>query len=290
MVTPRDPVIVIGMHRSGTSMLTRSLQGFGLYMGRGATRNEECRWTNLLNEWIFRQASATWERPEGVDSLLADPDARPLVADYLAGVTDGPAAIRYLGLRRWLRYRSLCAISEPWGWKEPRNTFTLPFWLEVFPKARVLHIMRHGVDVMASLRSRRARAMSAAAARYRRGRAGYVNNPFAPKRSGFAHSPRIGDPAGGLDLWRAYTDRARGHVRNLGARALEMRYEDLLFEPESHLRAVVEFCGLDVSDHGLASAAAGFRPDRAFAYRNDPALRAFGEENEKALRRCGYEP
>ncbi len=288
-MTGRPPVIIIGMHRAGTSMLTRSMQGFGFFMGRGTTRNEECRWTNHLNYWLFRQSSATWERPLGVDALLADADSRELVVDYLDGVTRGPASVGYLGLRRWLRHRSMHALCEPWGWKDPRNTFTLPLWLELFPQARVLHIMRHGVDVAQSLLVRREQALARAAARYRRRRRRYVNNPLAPKRSGFAHSPRVRHLHGGLALWREYTGRARQHVASLGSRALELRYETLLEEPLPHLQEVLDFCGLPVATADVEREAARFRADRAYAYRNDGMLNRFAGSVGAILAEFGYQ-
>ncbi|MEX0732344.1 MAG: sulfotransferase [Aquisalimonadaceae bacterium] len=284
----KPPVIIIGMHRSGTSMLTRVLQGFGFYMGRGTTRNEECRFTNALNYWIFRQSSATWERPEGVDALLADPRIRGYVEDYLAGVVDGPASWRYLGLRRWLRYRSMQNIREPWGWKDPRNSYTLPVWLNIFPDARVLHIMRHGVDVAESLRVRRSAAVEASAARFMKARRRYLNNPLAPKRGGFAHSMRCATLAGGLDLWEAYTARARHHVEALGERALELRYEDLLADPVPHLRRIIDFCGLNADDSAIHAIAAKFDGSRAYAYRGDPELVEFAGQSTARLARLGY--
>ena len=287
-MTPRPPILLIGMHRSGTSMLTRTLQGFGLWMGRGTTRNEECRFTNRLNYWVFGQASATWERPEGVDALLADDEVRPWVVDYLAGVTDGSASARYLGMRRFLRYRSMHRIAEPWGFKDPRTTYTLPLWRAIFPDLKVLHITRHGVDVAESLRVRRERAVAASVQRYRRRRGRYVNNPFAPKRSGFGHSPSVGTLEGGLDLWSAYTGRARQHVAEMGNQALELRYEDLLADPEPGLRRIVDFCGLEVGDAALREQAARFDASRAFAYRGDPALGSFAETHTEDLASLGY--
>ncbi|MCC5859275.1 MAG: sulfotransferase [Ectothiorhodospiraceae bacterium] len=285
---PIAPVIIIGMHRAGTSMLTRTLQGFGFYMGRGTTRNEECPYTNALNAWVFAQASATWERPEGVDSLLADPELVGLVADYLSGVVDGPSSLRYLGFRRWLWYRSMHRIAEPWGWKDPRNSYTLPLWLRVFPRARVLHILRHGVDVAESLRVRRARAAAAAAARYRRRRGFYVNSLFAPKRSGFAHSPRCADPDAGLALWEAYTARAHAHVLAAGERGMELRYEDLLQAPQHHLERIAAFCGLDVSQAEIARNAGRFDASRAYAFSSDPRLVALARRHGQRLARFGY--
>lgn len=283
-----SPVIIIGMHRSGTSMLTRTMQEFGFFMGRGTTRNEECRWTNSLNYWIFRQASATWERPEGVDTVLAESELCAPIEDYLSGVVDGPASIGYLGARRWLRYRSLRRVAEPWGWKDPRNTYTLPLWLKIFPDAKVLHIMRHGVDVAESLRVRHMAAAEKAAERFRRRRSLYVNNPFAPKRSGFAHSPRVRQLGGGLELWEAYTARARSHVQRLGAQALELRYEDLLADPLPHLERVLKFCGIEVGTSRLARAAGRFMPDRAYAFRRNKTLHEFAEKNAPRLAALGY--
>lgn len=287
-MTSRPPILLIGMHRSGTSMLTRTLQGFGLWMGRGTTRNEECRFTNRLNYWVFGQASATWERPEGVDALLADDEVRPWVVDYLAGVTDGPAAARYLGLKRFLRYRSMHRIAEPWGFKDPRTTYTLPLWRAVFPDLRVLHITRHGVDVAESLRVRRERAVAASIDRYRRRRGRYVNNPLAPKRGGFGHSPSVGTLEGGLDLWAAYTARARAHVADMGERALELRYEDLLADPEPGLQRIVDFCGLEVGPAAIKTEAAKFDLSRSFSHRSNDELLEFANRSLAILSQHNY--
>ena len=284
----RPPVIVIGMHRAGTSMLTRILQGFGFFMGRNTTRNEECRWMNALNYWVFDQASATWERPSGVDTILTDQRSRQLAVDYLSGITDGPASVGYLGWTRWLRHRSMHHLPHAWGWKDPRNTYTLPLWLQVFPNARVLHITRHGVDVAESLRVRHRTALNAAADRYRRRRWLYVNNPLAPKRSGFAHAASVDDLGYGLDLWKAYTERVRAHTRSLGDSALELRYEDLLNNPEHHLGNIVQFCGLRADHPEIRRQAEQFRPDRMFAYQHDPELIDFADSRRETLEALGY--
>lgn len=288
MSLPVPPVIIIGMHRSGTSLLTRVLQQQGLFMGLGATRNEEARFTNALNAWVFRQASATWDRPESMDRLLADDELRPWLLDYLGGVVRGPASIRFLGPRRWLRYRGLDRVAERWGWKDPRNTYTLSLWQELFPEARVLHIVRHGVDVAASLRARRARVLADNVARYRRHRRLYLDNPFAPKRRGFGPQVRCATLEGGFSLWESYVARAREHVQRCGDRALEVGYESLLADPEPHLRRALEFCGLDVDDGRIAAAARDMDAERAHAWRADPELREFAAGVRGRLTRFGY--
>lgn len=287
---PTSPVIIIGMHRAGTSMLTRTLQGLGFFMGRGTSRNEECRYTNALNGWVFHQANATWERPEGIDALLDHNEIRSVVTDYLSGVTSGLASWRYLGLRRWLKSRSMHSQTEPWGWKDPRNTFTLPLWLEVFPSAKVLHITRHGVDVAASLQTRHRRAAQASIERYQKHRAFYLNRPWAPKRRGFAHNPAVADLGFGLALWRTYTQRAQAHIQALAPdRALELRYEDLLQDPASTLPQILDFCGLSQSSAHLEAEARQFEPERAYAYRHSTSLSTFARQNRDALQALGYD-
>ena len=32
---------------------------------------------------------------------------------------------------------------EPWGWKDPRNSLTLPFWMSICPGVKVVICLRH---------------------------------------------------------------------------------------------------------------------------------------------------
>ncbi len=290
MSEPRAPVIIIGMHRSGTSLLTRALQGFGFFMGVGTSRNEEAAFTNALNNWIFRHAGATWDQPEPMDRLLADQAIRPHLHEYLMGVIDGPAAMRFLGPAGWLRHGGLRGIDRPWGWKDPRNTFTLPFWLELFPDARILHIVRHGVDVAESLRSRRARELERNIARYRRLRGLYHANPLAPKRRPFAGHERCAWLDGGFSLWEAYVDRAREHVEALGSRAREIRYEDLISQPATVLEQALRFCDIEVTAEAIRGAHKQMDAGRAFAFRENADCAAFAATVEQRLSRRGYSP
>ncbi len=283
------PVIIIGMHRSGTSLLTRVLQRAGFFMGQGASRNEEAAFTNALNAWVFGQASATWDRPESMDWLLADEALRPWLLDYMGRLARGPAAMRFLGPGRWLRYRGLAGVREPWGWKDPRNTYTLPLWLELFPEARVLHIVRHGVDVADSLRARRESAFQSNVARYRRRRGTYTMLPWGPKRRGFGPQVRCRSLEGGFELWEAYVCRARAHVAALGERALEVSYESLLQRPQPELERALRFCGVTPEPDALAAVAAKIDPARAFAHRESPELAHFAASVHAPLARLGYD-
>lgn len=296
-MSARPPVVIIGMHRSGTSLLTRVLQDHGFFMGLHTTRNEEAAFTNAVNAWLFREASATWDRPESMDELLADEALRPWLVDYLDGVTRGPAALRFLGLRHGLREglpsilrRGLHAQQGPWGWKDPRNTWTLPIWQAIFPDLKVLHIVRHGVDVAESLRARRAAVFDARIKRYRRRRALYVNAPWAPKRRGFAPQSPVRRLEAGLSLWARYVERAQTHVAALenSGRALTIRYEDLMATPAPVLQQALTFCGCPFAEDEIERTAARFEPERASAWTQSAELRAFAEAHHDVLARFGY--
>ena len=95
----QPPVIIIGMHRSGTSLLTRTLRELGFFMGADTGRNDESAYFNAINTWLFRQASATWDQPEGMANLLGDEQVMSLLRDYLNDILHGPSAWRFLGWR-----------------------------------------------------------------------------------------------------------------------------------------------------------------------------------------------
>ena len=41
---------------------------------------------------------------------------------------------------------------DHWGWKDPRNSLTLPFWKELLPNLKVVVCVRNPIEVIASLR------------------------------------------------------------------------------------------------------------------------------------------
>ena len=41
--------------------------------------------------------------------------------------------------------------QEPWGWKDPRNAVTLPFWNGLLPPMKVLVCVRHPAETASSL-------------------------------------------------------------------------------------------------------------------------------------------
>jgi hypothetical protein len=100
-----------------------------------------------------------------------------------------------------------------WGEKTPGYVRRMEPIGELLPEARFLHLIRDGRDVALS---RRARGMGA-------------RKPMATTAG----------------LWRKRIEGARAAARTLPGRYLELRYEDLVADPEPALRRVCEHVELD---------------------------------------------
>jgi hypothetical protein len=138
-------VCIAGMHRSGTSMVTKYLHDCGLYLGPEgdlmppAPENPEGFWENLnfvdLNEEILNQLGGGWDCPPHEPADWTTGSLAPLVAK--AATIIEPFAER-----------------EPWGWKDPRSSLTLPFWQTLLDHLRVVVVVRNPLEVALSLRQR----------------------------------------------------------------------------------------------------------------------------------------
>jgi len=148
--TAAQPVVVVlGFHRSGTSMVTRMLNLLGVDLGAeeallppeerdNARGYWEPRWMIELNEELLAAlGSGTfepfrpqpgWERSSALTPVRER--AQALLADHFA---DRPL----------------------WGWKDPRTSLTLPFWRElVDAPLRCVVCVRSPADALASILKR----------------------------------------------------------------------------------------------------------------------------------------
>lgn len=108
--------------------------------------------------------------------------------------------------------------GEAWGWKDPRNTFTLEMWLAKFPEAKVIHLIRDREAVVASLQRR--------------------NNT-----SGEVQADELKDPEYCAKLWQKYVEQGRSYAGSLGKRYLELHYEDLRNLDPKSIVGLENFCG-----------------------------------------------
>jgi hypothetical protein len=133
-----DPVLLLGMHHSGTSIVAEVLHRHGIFMGADMGHYESRFFTIEIDDELVLGGGDGWAR----DPILP-------VDEVLAKVEPARREIDANALRSYRRagYDG----GSAWGFKDPRACVTLPLFLEIFPRARLVHVVRNERDVAASL-------------------------------------------------------------------------------------------------------------------------------------------
>ena len=286
----KDPVIIAGVPRSGTTLVSQCLRMAGLFLGINVQKDLESLFFFPLNEKILKQANAGWDNPAPLKYLIENSDALRMTAQCLETDLLSPKIRRYLGLRRYMRYRSIEKFDEPWGWKDPRNVLTLPIWLELFPRARVIYIVRNGIDVANSLTVRANERLGRSTMEHgARRRKGAFRSTL--QRAGFKGSARCLRLERSFSLWEEYLSRADEILAGSNIHHIIIKFEDLLCQPEKHLSELVKFSGLDEPNetqmHAISSVV---NPKRANAFALNENLKSFHEQVRSNfwMRKYGY--
>lgn len=153
--TPADresaAICILGMHRSGTSTVTRAVNLLGVHLGTPVKmmpanpENPGGYWEHLeVNDFqkrLMKQLERSWDTANPLpERWLQSAAVRPF-KDELATIV----AANFSGYSRW-------------AWKEPQTCLLLPLWLETLAQANVglscLFVVRNPVDVASSLMRR----------------------------------------------------------------------------------------------------------------------------------------
>lgn len=263
---PQAPIIILGMERSGTTMLVRLLEQLGWFSGARKESNHEALFFWRINRWIFREVNATWDNP--YNFRFTDSQAFHEMVRVIGSHLGSWRAIEYLGLAPYLRYRHIRQIDFPWGWKDPKNTFTAPIWAELFPQAKFIHIYRNPIDVGQSLYSRLERQRKA----FRRTLMVRLKENLLIMRVPYVNSHRLLDAQERVCLWEAYVSRAFALEQQLDNAILHVKYEDFLERPEEQLNVILQFIQLEAPAPRLKQICQGVNPAKRYAFLNDQRL------------------
>ncbi len=140
-------VVVLGMHRSGTSAATGLVSKLGLNTCIAADRLDEALGNAkghfesismvAVNDELLAQMGRCWWCP---------PRWGAAGADDLARVWMDPAEAR--------RAFDASHFDSPWVWKDPRTALTLPFWRRALDPFAAVVVVRNPLDVAKSLHAR----------------------------------------------------------------------------------------------------------------------------------------
>jgi hypothetical protein len=159
--------------------------------------------------------------------------------------------------------------EQPWGWKEPRSIYLLPFLHQQLPSLRFLHLVRDGRDMA------------------------YSSNQIQLRKHGAAILPPTDEPQPlrSIALWSAVNLAAADYGEStLGERYLRLRFEDLCAEPVATVAAILDFFELD-GDAELIAADEVSRPETFGRWRTqDPSLvEPLVRRAATAIARFGYQ-
>ncbi len=234
------PVFVLGCGRSGTKFLYHTLLsggGFAVYFAESNTFNLlGVRFGNLARRTNRRKLldayykSNLFERTdlkrEDIDQQVMD-DCRN-AGDFLRIVMETIA--RKQGASRWAE----CT---------PLHLLNLPLIKQVVPDALVVHIIRDGRDVTASLH-----------------RIGWIR-PFRWDRSRACLVPAI--------FWRWIVGKGRRYGKAMGNDYMEVHYEDVVQNPRETLARIGKFIEQDLDYDKIQQVALGSVHDPNSSFRGD---------------------
>jgi O-antigen biosynthesis protein len=139
-------ILVLGMHRSGTSAVARLIAADGAYAGADEELlpadprdNPQGYWERndlmLEHDRFLREAGYAWDRVAGFDARRIDADARRTLETHLRDIV-----------------APLQSHGTPWLIKDPRLCLLLPFWLPLVGDAACIVVVRDPREIAASLR------------------------------------------------------------------------------------------------------------------------------------------
>jgi hypothetical protein len=248
------PVVILGAGRSGTNIL-RDMMTALPDMGTWAC--------DEINP-IWRHGNITWP-----DDEIPAARATPKVNGFIQRAFD----------RVWNETGQPKFVVE----KTCANTLRVPFVDAAIPEARFIHIVRDGVDVLASAQKRWKGDLELPGLPYFLAKARYAPKMdlplyglsfvrsriallFGQKKRLAVWGPRF---KGMQDLqdasleelcarqWVACVEQTTTALAQIdSARVLHLRYEDMVAEPEQMLRKILQFLGHDVAEDAIVAAAA----------------------------------
>jgi glycosyltransferase involved in cell wall biosynthesis len=128
-------IIVLGMHRAGTSAITRLINLMGAYLAPeeqflpATPDNPKGYWERIdvlqLHEFLLEKLNADWHLTSAIDLERIDPDVLATFNQRARKILQGLEGHR------------------PWVMKDPRLCLLLPLWLPLLEAPICVHVVRH---------------------------------------------------------------------------------------------------------------------------------------------------
>ncbi|WP_345969909.1 sulfotransferase [Sulfurimonas sp. HSL1-6] len=272
-----QPVIIIGMHRSGTTMLTGFLSSYNIFMGNVVEQNGEAVSFLRLNEQLLHKCQSSWNDDKDITQCISK-RKNEFVKLFKDTMNTSSFEKNFFG-----DHALDLDKNFSWGWKDPRNTLTLDVIKEVFPKAKFIHIHRNPVDVAASLRSRERRFSLNGKLKW------YYNVMKNLIKRGvyIRRAPELEELSAGFKLWKKYVSQAM----DFDGEIIHLSYESFLVEPQKNFEKICHFLGIEYQKKKIEEICQFINQDRKFSFVSDDELIEFYKkiQTDPMLQALGYE-
>ncbi len=200
--------IITGMHRSGTSLTASLLQSVGVNIGEKLVGPEYGNIKGHFEDIEFVELQKGILRSQRIDDLGSNIEIKqiPVNKKYLK------AAKRLIKNRQEENEKN----NNNWGWKDPRTTLFLKFWLGLLPDAKFIFVYRSPWEVVDSL--------------YRRG----------------TDEKLLEQPEIAVKMWLDYNRRILDFYQQFSAQCLIDKVDSIGKNPESFIQAVNEKFEMDL--------------------------------------------
>ena len=248
-IIQKPPIVILGMHRSGTSLLTDILIKAGIHFGDVLENNRESLFFLRINEKILKKCNSTWNDPYRFDAFIKD--KKPEILRFMKKELKN-----FLSSREYWGYRDLSGVN--WGWKDPRNTLTIDLWRHFFPKLKVINIYRNPIDVGNSLQKREKNIQEMDFFQIK-----YIRFKFFLKYKILTNrSPELIEFDNCYKLWEFYV--RKGIVQN--ENVIHIKYEELIENTTQVMGRIFEFLKLSEENINNFSPDDMINTDRNFAF------------------------
>ena len=229
-------VCIAGMHRSGTSMVSRLLISCGLYTGPPnkiippRPDNLEGFWENIdfvnLNDRILAELGGGWDYfppsvKEGWENEKSINNYRKIALSIANSFRD----------------------EKFWGWKDPRNSLTLPFWLKLLPDMKLIVCLRNPLEVALSLQKR--------------------NNSSIPF---------------GINLWEVYNRQLIPYVQS--GNIVVTHYDSYFYSAKRELKRILKKLDLNITQNLIFNAVSTVSSSMRHNILSEQELKSSGASND----------
>lgn len=187
-------IIITGMHRSGTSLMASLLQSTGIHIGSRLMDAGLGNAKGHFEDLDFVEFHEEVLKSQGISKQGWTLNKQIKVQE------------QYIDTAKTI-INKRCKLNEIWGWKDPRTTLFLDFWISLIPNSYFILLYRSPWEVIDSL--------------YRRGDEAFLKNP------NFA-----------LQVWSSYNQAILDFIERFPNQCCLFNLDSIIQNPEYFIEVV----------------------------------------------------